>query len=291
MAASNETTARNTKRSFLGSLKQYIPEFGDGTKPLTNIEKTWKDWRNNFEDCLRLEEVESEKWLQILKILGGQQLREKIDTLCNSDDNFEQCKTKLNEYFHEKRSINAIRHEFFNSKQQEGESTRSYVERLRNIGKDCEFENFKLDDATIFNLCQYTPNEKLRNEILVKELTLEQAVRFGSSTEMAMKESARMKGKHETSPKEPYIKAMKRSGPYSKRTKLKEKLQKKDNSNKCGRCGRYEPHDCRAKRSRCHKCDRMGHFANMCRSKTVHQVEETESSEEHLSCSSETDEF
>ena len=218
-----------------------------------------------------LEEIDRTKWLRILKILGGQQLREKIDLISDEEIDYASCRSKLKEYFAEQRSINAVRHEFFNIKQRKDETTKQYIEKCKKIGKDCEFNNFDLKDALILNLCENTPHEKLRNEILVKELTLEQAIKYGTSMEMAIKESRIMTKNGHNEPV-PEVQAVKKAGPYSRQAKLREA------SKECGRCGRPEPHTCRAIRAKCHICTKVGHFANKCRNKKVHRIQEEEES-------------
>ena len=120
-----------SSKSFLGGLRQYIKEFNpnhgneNGKEAAKkNLQKAWTDWVNNFEDCLKLEEIPQEKWLQILKILGGQQLREKIGTLSADGATYEDVKTALDDYFKDKRAINAVRYEFFNMNQRAQETTR-----------------------------------------------------------------------------------------------------------------------------------------------------------------------
>ena len=275
-------TSSEPKKSMLGNLKQYIKEFdpqsGDqeNGRSAKNMHKAWKDWIENAEMCMELEEIEEGKKLNVIKILGGQQLREKLATLTTESATYEECKTKLGEYFEDKRSINAIRHEFFNLRQRKNETTKEYAERCKQVGKECEFENFDLDDAIILNVCQYTPNEKLRNEILVKEMNYEQTVKYGTSLESARKEATRMRRCIKEEEEEAYdIERIRRPGPYSKRSG-----QRKEEKDECGRCGRKQPHTCRALEAKCYKCQGKGHFAVKCKTKKVQQIQEEENAQE-----------
>ena len=267
--------ATSEKRSTLAALRQYVKEFNptEGTQEdaARNESKAWKDWIENLEMCMEFEEIEETKKLQALKILGGKHLREKISTLTEANTTYEECKTKLAEHFEDKRSINAIRNEFFNVKQRKEETTKQYAERCKKIGKECEFENFKLEDAIILNICQYTPIEKLRSEILVKELNYNQTIKYGTSLETAAKESARMKKNN--SQEEFEIERIRKGG-YSK-----PRVQKQTVKNTCSRCGRYQPHTCRALQATCYKCNNIGHFANMCKTRKVQQLEQEDSEE------------
>ena len=215
-------TSSEPKKSMLGNLKQYIKEFDpqsggqENGSSAKNMHKAWKDWIENAEMCMELEEIEEGKKLNVIKILGGQQLRQKLATLTTESATYEECKTKLGEYFEDKRSINAIRHEFFNLRQRKNEATKEYAERCKLVGKECEFENFDLEDAIILNVCQYTPNEKLRNEILVKEMNYEQTVKYGTSLESARKEATRMRRCIKEEEEEAYdIERIRRPGPYT----------------------------------------------------------------------------
>ena len=186
----NETNSENRTRktNMLGNLKQYIKEFDleiekcEEGKYQRNIAKAWTDWIENFEICLEIEEVEQSKWIKILKILGGKELRQKIAAIEEEDLEYKEIKEKLQEQFQDKRSINAIRHEFFNTRPEKNESTRDYAERCKRMAKECEFEQFSKKDAVLLNICLYTKHDKIRNEILVKELTLEETVKYGTRT-------------------------------------------------------------------------------------------------------------
>ena len=49
----------------------------------------------------------------------------------------------------------------------------------------------------------------------------------------------------------------------------------KQSQKKCGRCGlnHTKPEHCLAKDKKCSKCQKIGHFAAVCRSKFVHEVQ------------------
>lgn len=157
------------------------------------------------------------------------------------------------------------------------------MERCKQVASECEFETFTVKDALLLNLCQYTPIGKLRNEILVKELKFEEAVKFGTTLEMASKESISQQREQPAS-MEADIQVLKKPGPYSKRYKqLKQRSESTTDHviKYCDRCGRQEPHQCRAIEAKCYKCDKKGHFASKCRSKQIRKLEEVrESSDE-----------
>ena len=270
----NETNSegRTRKTNMLGNLKQYIKEFEielEEGKYQRNISKAWNDWIENFEICLEIEEVEQSKWIKIMKLLGGRELRQKITAIEEEEDQeYGEIKEKLQEHFQDKRSINAIRHEFFNTKPGKEESTREYAERCKRMAKECEFDKFSKKDAVLLNICQYTKHDKIRNEILVKELTLEETVKYGTSLEMANREGEKMKSKMENEEEE--VQVIRKPGIYSK----KYKQLKEQNKQECGRCGRSQPHECRAINQKCHKCQLKGHFAIKCKTKKINELQE-----------------
>ena len=163
----------STSKSLLGGLRQYTREFDgieDGGKSRTNLNKAWQDWNNNFETCMELEEISKNKWLQIMQILRDQQLWETIETFSDDNKSYNECKSKLEEY---KRVINATWHEFFNKTPVIDETTRQHVERCKEIAKETEFEKFYMQNAILFNLYHYTPQDKVCSKILLNPATAE----------------------------------------------------------------------------------------------------------------------
>lgn len=259
--------ATTSKRTILGSLRQYVKEIEiSEVEKAKNVAKVWADWSSNFEMCMKLEEIPAQQWLDIMKVLGGQQLREFMETSCKDLTSYEECKKTMSEAFEERRSINAIRAEFFSTTIAENEDTKAYVSRCRQIAKECEFESFRVEDALLLNLCKHTSHEKLRNEILMQDLKLEQAVKYGASIEMAGRESKKMKRKEDRHQEEERVNRIKKREEPAQRTTKYSDVE-------CGRCGRKNPHTCKARDAECYKCHRKGHFAFKCRTtRSVRQV-------------------
>ena len=134
MATSENSSGLTMKPSLLGTLKQYVQEFGPEKQLNINVSKAWKDWKKNFEMCMEIEDIQQDKKLKVMKILGGDYLRDKIEMITESEDYIAVIQD-LDEHFEDKRNTNAIRHEFFNMKQDEDENIKQYAERCKKIGK------------------------------------------------------------------------------------------------------------------------------------------------------------
>ena len=52
---------------------------------------------------------------------------------------------------------------------------------MQRLGKEAEFYKFDLNDAILYNICQFTHHDRIRNEILMKELSLDDAQKYGTS--------------------------------------------------------------------------------------------------------------
>lgn len=258
----------NHAKGSLGTLKQYVSEFNFQAN---NPSKKWKSWIKNFEICVKLEQVPEKDWLKLLLVLGGEELRDKIEKIEIQTENYNDYKKELNEYFTEKKSLNVLRHKLLNTEPENGESTRAWMERCTEIANDCEFETFTKKDALLLNLCQYTKLPKLRNEILIKDLKYDEAIKFAQTLEMAEKDAKELAPKTEN---DYDINAIKRPGPYSNKFRKQTTVTTENKTRLCGRCGKYEPHDCAARDQICYKCNKKGHFARKCRSKNINITEE-----------------
>ena len=172
------------------------------------------------------------------------------------------------------------------------------------ISEKAEFDKFYLNDAILYNICQFTHHDRIRNEILMKELSLDDAQKYGTSIEMAQREGMKMK-RNEVKRQDDEINAVKRKpGEYSKTNRLRQRNERAAEKNwetrknwdmSCSRCGRPHSRDqatCRARKQRCHKCGLIGHFAVKCRNtRKVNAVNDQPLAEEEESESSEPEEY
>ena len=114
-----------------------------------------------------------------------------------------------------------------------GENKRCYAERCKEIAKEYKCEQLGQEDAVFLNRCKYSSLEKVRNEILVKELELNEAVKYGTSLEMAMQDSSKMR-KTYRSEEERDIQEVKKPWPYKAFDMLKLYSSKVENLHQAG---------------------------------------------------------
>ncbi|CAC5388121.1 unnamed protein product [Mytilus coruscus] len=111
-------------------------------------------------------------------------------------DSFEDAVVKFDQYFLPKKNQPVERHVFRKCKQNENESIDSYVTRLKNLAKTCDFGTM-LNDAIrdqVIDMCYST---KLRRRLLrEKDLTLEKVQDIARASEAADQHSAQFEEVH-----------------------------------------------------------------------------------------------
>ncbi|XP_018364353.1 PREDICTED: uncharacterized protein LOC108762049 [Trachymyrmex cornetzi] len=150
-----------------------------------------------------------------------------------------------------------VRLQFNNLRQTEGETFDSFLTKARTQIKDCGYNQLAdelLRDKIIFGVQSKTLQQRLLEE---DNLTLERTVGICKAWERATKQveqaSAMSKQENEA------VNAIKVH---------REKNQQHGKQKKCIRCGRlHGKNSCPAMNKTCLKCTKVGHFANMCRTK------------------------
>jgi len=79
--------------------------------------------------------------------------------------------------------VHVQRWNFFNTVSHSQESTSNYVNRLVNVAGDCDFENFSIKGAIMQNLLAHSGLPDLRQEILVKDIDIDEALIWAKEME------------------------------------------------------------------------------------------------------------
>lgn len=166
----------------------------------------------------------------------------------------------LKAHYEPKPLVIAERFNFYQRRQQQGESIVEFVADLRRLTTKCEFEDF-LDQALRDRFVCGIRSESVQKKLLTedhKKLTFSSAVDIAQSAEAAEAKSKDFKGAppaiHKVTPGH-----RNRQPPRQVLTPQKS----------CYRCGRsnHEEQACRYRRATCHNCGKTGHLASVCKSR------------------------
>ncbi|KAK2704438.1 hypothetical protein QYM36_016737 [Artemia franciscana] len=144
--------------------------------------------------------------------------------------------------------------------QADGETIESYVTQLKVLAKDCEFDTLEdqlVRDRLVFGV----KNARIREWLLSEgaTLTLARAIECSRAIETVQETQALKLNEQAQIPIKQEV----------------EVVQRQKNSPACYFCGGpySRSHKCPAKGKQCSKCRKMNHFAKMCKSKVVHELE------------------
>ena len=152
-------------------------------------------------------------------------------------------------------SIALIRYKFHQTIRRPGETVSAYVNFLRQLAKNCEFEN-SLDDMLRDRLVCGINNEHIQKRLFAEpKLTFQKALQIALSEEAATKQTSDIHGN--VSARVDVV-----------RTTSQQKAPQKSRI-PCYRClGTSHSHEqCRFKESVCHFCSKKGHIQRACRNK------------------------
>lgn len=233
-----------------------------------------------------------EEWCNYIMLWVGEKGRELHSTWNLSAEDAkkrEKYYEQLEAYVKPKSNKIYSRYKFKSRVQKEDEPFEQFVMDLRILIKDCgyatdELKNEMVRDHIVFGI----RNGKIREELIKEgsDLTLDKCIDIARTYELSQTQSKKMENEDKSvnycqaKPKK------KGKSPGKQQYKQKDKYQKKqskdkkESKNKCTRCGN-EPHPfakCPAKGKQCSKCNLHNHYASECRSRSVHLVEESDSS-------------
>ncbi|XP_061920402.1 uncharacterized protein K02A2.6-like [Entelurus aequoreus] len=199
----------------------------------------------------------------------------------------------LQGFFVVKKNVIYERAKFNMRKQKEGESVDSFVTALYALAEHCSYgmlHNELIRDRLVVGLQDKGLSERMQ---LDADLTLDKAIRMARQSEEVKRQQSTLRGdttRLEASDAKSVdrvfksnFKSAKNKPQYADSPKYKphstQYSKDKGAQSLCQNCGSSPSHpksDCPANDVKCHACGRRGHYKRVCKSKSVHEVEEDE---------------
>ena len=264
------------------------PPFSVTQEP-SSVASRWKKWIKSFKFYLEATGITNavQKRALLLHVVGPE-IQEIFSTLPEPLDTLELVLTVLETYFSPQVNIRYERVLFRQIKQESGETTDSYVTRLRKLAETCEFHD--ADDAILDQVIEKCYSSELRRKALQeKNLTLDKLLQLARAMEAANRQANIIEGngssnkqiskvQHEKPGKKAYSNN-RQSKPDIKKNKTTEYKPQS-----CGTCGSskhtyYDLQNCPAKDKKCLGCGKLNHFRQYCKAKKhVYNTSELNSS-------------
>ncbi|XP_045123822.1 uncharacterized protein LOC123511835 [Portunus trituberculatus] len=249
----------------------------------------WKKWKTRFQFYLDAKGVTNRPQRRALLLhVAGPEVQVIFSTLPPPLTTYEEIQTALDKHFTPKTNIRYERVLFRQVRQEECETTDSFVTRLRKLAETCEFHD--TEDAILDQLIERCAYSQLRRKALQEtDLTLEKMLLLARAMEASDRQAKVIEGNNHSSQSAKsvvnQIKKNARTKVDGKNTvnttnskyKLSHPTQPQGNkqtttNRKCYRCdytnhAPWQKDKCPAMSQQCSSCKKIGHFASMCRTK------------------------
>mgnify|MGYP000067250698 CR=1 FL=1 len=221
--------------SFIGQVEEFIPG------------SDWKHYVERVEMFFEVNSVaEDKKVPTILTLMGNKMyalLRNIVSPRRPRDLSFEEIVDNLAKHLDPKPIVIAERFKFHKAEQQESESIRDFLARLKKLAETCEFGGYReeaIRDRFVCGLKERTIQRKL---LAVADLTLQSAVEKACAAELTEKETIALHG-----------------GGVEEANKVRVTFPE------CFRCGKnnHSSDTCFFRNSKCHGCKKVGHIVKKC---------------------------
>ena len=193
--------------------------------------------------------------------------------------------TLIKKTFLPARNVFHSRAQFFNMKQDDNETLDEYWKRLVDIERKYDFKNITAEEIITYKFAA-TIKDKRARDIFIKgplkiHLVLETIELDNYNRKYGDKIPKIKKARKDSTSSSTSSELIGHTNETRKRkTQFNEK--RKISNRNCRLCGKPNwsmEHICPARRAQCNNCKKMGHFAKVCKSKTVSRVTEEVSSD------------
>ncbi|XP_055861369.1 uncharacterized protein LOC106067741 [Biomphalaria glabrata] len=255
-------------------------ELFDPPKPLSldgNLSERWKKWRQSFELFMVATEKNTKpepvKKALLLHLIG-EPARDIYNTfqVCE-DETVDKVIERFQNHFLPKSNTVYDRFKFFSRKQKDGETFEQYYTELKNLAKECKFDNLRdelIRDRLVCGIQSDRVKERLLRDV---DLTLEKAASIIRADEHTQNQMIDMKGLHVDAANK--LKKTEDRKPVKTSQGKMAKNHVTSFISDCRSCGgSHGKYNCPAFGQTCRKCKKRNHFAVKCRSKHFKAVKE-----------------
>ena len=274
----------------------------------SNLEQRWQRWIKSFMYYVGAMNVSDEAQKKnMLLHCAGTDVQEIFDTLTVDEGEDISCFSAaieaLEGHFKDKKNVSYERHVFRQARQRDGESVLQYVTRLRVLAVSCEYGERK-DEAIKDQVVDLCRSKELRKKLLqIDNVSLDKVLQVARQMELVDVQAKEMEPepRDDTSKDVRRITSGGRSGrgrggrgrawghPQRDQQRDPQRDPQRDRHRQtCMRCGRFghtaADVSCGARTRKCNKCTRVGHYAKMCKSKTIRMVQSENQEEDYVFC-------
>jgi hypothetical protein len=256
----------------------------------SNVSQRWTRWLQSFETFAIASGVkDANQKGHLLLHCAGLEVQNIFTTLGAADNAYDTVKKALGDHFQPQSHTTYHRHVFRRTEQKPDETVSQFVTRLRQLSIGCEYGD-NLEDFIKDQVVEACTNNTLRKKLLMEtDLKLDKVLKLANALEASERQAPSFV--HQAQPEVTNAVQSHRSHRnarpkqfkmHNTSSKPQSTTQAKGTSQTrgtapCGKCGmnNHKTEDCRCSRNvRCFKCKRMGHFASVCRNKTLPRKEE-----------------
>lgn len=264
-------TSQRGKSGVLASVRASVGAWNLSGEP-GQREKAWKLWRDRFERATRWMAVTNDDKLDLLLLVGGEELQKLIETLPEQPTDYQSHLLKLDQHFKANRNNTLELYKWFNTGWTPNMYFADFETKCREQALHCDFP-ITLDNAIIMMTVVKTENTELRNEIIRKNGDLKSVRETAKAFEVANEGSQMIKrgeDGHSQAKDDPEVKRVSRPGRYSMRNKGTDRPADRSQApdrpicTKCGNGAHDNRNACPATGRKCFKCGRSNHFARRC---------------------------
>ena len=208
------------------------------------------------------------------EIMRGQWDRELKDV------NIQELLKVFKKTFMPARNVFHSRAQFFNVKQEDGETLDDYWERLVDIERKCEFNRITPEEIITYKFAATIKDKKARDKFIKGPLELRTVLetieldsynrKYGDKKPRNKKSTMTSSNSSSNGEQVAFIKPVQKQRPLD----TEKKKPPTRNFHFCGKPNWTPEHNCPARKSQCNICKKTGHFPRVCKSKTVNRVHE-----------------